>query len=422
MAEADTEGIGDTNTPEEIELRELEAAEADDDDEIEETNLDDIDDDDGNPDLDDGPRGSYLDSGDIPDNFRGLKRIITQERKMFLKNVLTVSLNKGDGPNSKTIFDNLQLTNDLRSGKNNGAKYKGVKIIITKDGRYEYSSSSDKKTTQAIEEFKATLEKAKAEHEKTAIGDTEKQFRDLGVEDLSQEEVVSILSDVEERLSNRLNELQDDALEVRRGGLTKAEVDEIIGVLSFDRTGTMSPEDQIKTLKHIEIPFWKEKLTGLEEGSVRSKQITSIVEILEIKSDIIRIRNNQKPETDLGKKLIKEEVETGDISRLRRFSKWAKENLFGLSAVLISAAGILTTILFAGRGAIRSGARATKNFASVLAKIAKKLAPVFGAVLNLIGSVLSLGAKGQAWLANNLWSLALLLAYLAYEELRKKQK
>ena len=375
--------------------------------------------------MDDGPRGSYLDSGDIPDNFRGLKRIITQERKMFLKNVLTVSLNKGDGPNSKTIFDNLQLTNDLRSKKNNGAKYKGVKIIVTKDGRYEYSSSSDKKTTQAIAEFKATLEKAKAEHEKTAIGDVEKQLEDfgsLGVDNVSQEEVVSILSNVEERLSNRLNELQDDALEVRRGGLTKAEVDELIGILSFDRTQNTSPEDQIKTLKHIEIPFWKEKLTGLEEGSVRSKQITSIVEILEIKSDIIRIRNNQKPETDLGKKLIEEEVETGDISRFKKFSKWAKENLFGLSAVLISAAGILTTILIAGRGAIRSGARATKNFASVLAKIAKKLAPVFGAVLNLIGSVLSLGAKGLAWLANNLWSLALLLAYLAYEEIRKKRK
>ena len=92
-----------------------------------------------------------------------------------------------------------------------------------------------------------------------------------------------------------------------------------------------------------------------------------------------------------------------------------------MSAVVISAAGILTTILIAGRGAIRSGARAVGSFAGVLAKIGKKLAPVFGAVLNLIGSVLSLGAKGLAWLANNLWSLTLLLAYLAYEEIRKNK-
>ena len=137
----------------------------------------------------------------------------------------------------------------------------------------------------------------------------------------------------------------------------------------------MSPEDQINTLTEFEIPFWKEKLNESEEqsqSSVRSKQITGIIEMLEIKSDVLRIRNNQKPETDLVKKLIKEEVETGD-SRFKQFSKWAKENTFGLSAVLISAAGILTTILVAGGGAIRFGARATKNFASVLAKIAKKI-------------------------------------------------
>ena len=432
MADANTGHIGD---PEEIELRELEAAEAEDreeDDEgDEETNLDEENE---NLEWDDStlvPQGSQgfspdpywgreAPQGDIPNVLRCLKRTITQDRKIFLKNALDVSLNKGDGPNSATIFDNLQLTNDLRSGKNNGAKYKGVKIIVMNDGRYEYSSNSSGKTTRVIEEFKATLEKA--EHEKTAIGDTEKQFRDFGVEDVSQEDAVLILSSIEERLSNRLAELEDDILEVRRGGLTKAEVDEIIGVLAFDRTGNMSPEDQIKTLTEVEIPFWKEKLNESEEGSVRSKQIAGIIEMLEIKSDVLRIRNNQKPETDLVKKLIKEEVQTGDISRFKKFSKWAKENTFGLSAVLISAAGILTTILIAGRGAIRSGARATKNFASVLAKIAKKSAPVFGALLNLIGSALSLGAKGLAWLANNLWALALLLAYLAYEELVKKRK
>ena len=400
--------------------------EAEDDEGDEETNLDNNE----NLEWDDdsilvpkGPQRFNPDLGDIPDDPRGLKRIFTRDRKIFLKNALDVSLNKVDGPNSTITFDNLQLTNDQRSGKNNGAKYKGVKIIVMKDGRYEYSSNSIEKTTQAIAEFKATPKKAKVEHEKTAIGDTEKQFRDISSVDLSQEDAVSILSSIEEQLSNRFTEIEDDVLEVRRGGLTKAEVDELIGVLSFDRTGNMSPEDQIKTLQtEVEIPFWKEKLNESEEGSVRKKQITGIIEMMEIKSDILRIRNNQKPETDLVKKLIKDEAETGDISRFKKFSKWAKENTFGLSAVLISAAGILTTILIAGRGAIRSGARATKNFASVLAKIAKKLAPVFGAVLNIIGSVLSLGAKGLAWLANNLWTLALLLVYLAYEELRKKYK
>ena len=426
MADAENaEGTGGPN--EEIEMEEIEGDDEGDEEGTEETNLDDDTEGDENLEWDDdsilvpkGPQGFNPDLGDIPDDPRGLKRVFTRDRKIFLKNALDVSLNKGDGLNSKILFDNLQLANDQRSGKNNGAKSKGVKIIVVKDRRYKYSSNSNEKTTQAIAEFKATLDKAKAEHGKTAIGETEKQFNDAGVDDISQEDVVSVLSSIEEQLSSRLVELEDSVLEVRRGGLTKAEVDELIGVLSFDRTGNMSPEDPIKTLTEVEIPFWKEKLNESEEGSVRKKQITGIVEMMEIKSDILRIRNNQKPETAWVKKLIKEEVETGDISRFKKFSKWARKNLFGLSVVVISTAGIPTTIIIAGRGAIRSGARATGKFVSALANIAKKLAPAFGAVLNLIGSVLSLGAKGINWLANNLWSLALLLGYVAYNEVQQK--
>ena len=349
---ADVENAEGTGGPnEEIEMEEIEGDDEGDEEGTEETNLDDDTEGDENLEWDDdsilvpkGPQGFNPDLGDIPDDPRGLKRVFTRDRKIFLKNTLDVSLNKGDGPNSKILFDNLQLTNDQRSGKNNGAKFKGVKIIVVKDGRYEYSSNSNEKTTQAIAEFKATLEKAKTEHGKTAvkrffeIGETEKQFNDAGVDDISQEDVVSVLSSIEEQLSSRLVELEDSVLEVRRGGLTKAEVDELIGVLSFDRTGNMSSEDQIKTLTEVEIPFWKEKLNESEEGNNRKKQITGIVEMMEIKSDIVRIRNNQKPETAWVKKLIKEDVETGDISRFKKFSKWARENLLGLSVVAISTA------------------------------------------------------------------------------------
>ena len=190
MADADT---GETG--EEIELKEIEESNLE-EDENEETNLDDVED----LEWDESilvPQGFNPDLGKVPDDPRGLKRIFTQDRKKFLKTALSVSLNKGDGPNSTTIFDNLQLTNDQRSGKNNGAKYKGVKIIVVKDGRYEYSTNSAEKTMQTIAEFKATLEKAKAEHEKTAIGDTEKRLEELAslsIEDVSQEDVASILS------------------------------------------------------------------------------------------------------------------------------------------------------------------------------------------------------------------------------------
>ena len=142
------------------------------------------------------------------------------------------------------------------------------------------------------------------------------------------------------------------------------------------------------------------------------------MELLKLKVDMLRIRSNQKPETGLVEKLIKTEAKIGDISRLR-FTNWARENLLGFSAIAISAAGITTTIVIAGRGAVKSGSRATKKFARGLAKVAEKVAPVLGAVLNIVEKVLTLGAKGLDWLSRNLWSLALLIVYLVYNKLSK---
>ena len=104
------------------------------------------------------PQGFNPDIEGVPETPKGLKRIFTNNRKIFLKNALNVSLNKGDGPNSTTLFDNLQLTNDQRSGKNNGAKYKGTKIIVVKDGEYTFSTSADKRTRNAVLDFKTILE------------------------------------------------------------------------------------------------------------------------------------------------------------------------------------------------------------------------------------------------------------------------
>ena len=143
--------------------------------------------------------------------------------------------------------------------------------------------------------------------------------------------------------------------------------------------------------------------------------------MMELKVDALRIKNNMKPETDFIKNSIKAESETGDISRFRRFSKWAKENLLGLSAVAISAAGIITTIVIAGRFVIEAGARGTKKFAKALAEVGKKVAPVLGAALSVIGSVLSLTAKGLDWVSKHLWSLALLIVYFLINGFRRRR-
>ena len=69
------------------------------------------------------------------------------------------------------------------------------------------------------------------------------------------------------------------------GGLTKAEVDALIRVLSFDRTQKMTPEEQIKFLTEAELPHWREKLNEakkVDKNSARTKQLTGVVEVMEL--------------------------------------------------------------------------------------------------------------------------------------------
>ena len=120
-----------------------------------------------------------------------VKRHIIHDKKQFLKDGLGITVNKGDGPSSTTLYDELKVTyskkkngktngdgpspttlyDELRTatskknGKINGALYKGKKILILKNGKMEYSTDMSK--VRYVNEFKELLKKAHAEHQKT---------------------------------------------------------------------------------------------------------------------------------------------------------------------------------------------------------------------------------------------------------------
>ena len=112
-----------------------------------------------------------------------------------------------------------------------------------------------------------------------------------------------------------------------------------------------------------------------------------------LKADEMRLRTNQRPESELAQSIVEEETNNNDLTRFERFKEWAKRNLEGISVVAISAAGIVTTIVVGARSTVKRGARATSKFAKTLKKLAEKAAPVLGALLNLAAKVLTLGAK-----------------------------
>ena len=113
--------------------------------------------------------------------------------------------------------------------------------------------------------------------------------------------------------------------------------------------------------------------------------------------------------------IVEEEAENNnDVTRFERFKEWAKRNLGGISVVAISVAGIVTTMVMGARNAVKRGARATSKFAKALKELAEKAAPVLGALLNLAAKVLTLGARAVGFLSENLWLLAVAIAYLLF--------
>ena len=109
------------------------------------------------------------------------------------------------------------------------------------------------------------------------------------------------------------------------------------------------------------------------------------------------------------------------MTRFEKFKQWAKENLLGLSAVAISVTGIITTIVMGARKALKLGSKAVGNLAKAIANIGKNFGAVTSAILNLISQI-SWGAKGIAFLAKNLWILAIAITYFLYEEYKEYKK
>ena len=66
-----------------------------------------------------------------------MRRSYTEDKKNLLRE-MRININKGDGPFAKTVFEKLKVTVN-RKGKMNGAEFDGVRIIVQKGKKLEYT-------------------------------------------------------------------------------------------------------------------------------------------------------------------------------------------------------------------------------------------------------------------------------------------
>ena len=104
--------------------------------------------------------------------------------------------------------------------------------------------------------------------------------------------------------------------------------------------------------------------------------------------------------------MIEEATDADDLTRFERFKKWARENIVWRSAVAISVAGIITTVVMGARNAVKKGGRALGKFAKAVSKMGKKLGPLLSALGTLLSKIILTGSQGLLWLSQNLWVLA----------------
>ena len=74
------------------------------------------------------------------------------------------------------------------------------------------------------------------------------------------------------------------------------------------------------------------------------------------------------------------------------------------------------------RNVEKKGASASSKLAKTLGKIAEKPASILGALLNLAAGVLKLGVKAVGFLSENLWLLAVMIAYALYDQRGRRGK
>ena len=186
--------------------------------------------------------------GEIPNPRRDagvMGRAYTEDMKNLLRE-LNINIRKGDGPNAKSLFEKLKLTVN-RKGKVNGAEFDGVKIIILKGKKLDFTENV--KFKSKVDEFQALAREAKKEHEKTAVGFMKETVPDVPVDDNLAE---SVLRDSIERLEEEISERSDEII----AGLTENEIREFRGILDVrlptleqQREGGITVENRIDALK-----------------------------------------------------------------------------------------------------------------------------------------------------------------------------
>ena len=325
--------------------------------------------------------------------------------KRFSK-IFLMYIEKKNGHNSESILENTRFQN-AKDGRFT-IEFKGKRIGWIERDRSV--SLFEKKNKKLVNEFLNSMDGAVREYQQTPES-LVKNLPDYAVED--------ILNTSVERISERISDEVDNLTAT----LTEQELREFAGVLNpkgptaevrikaleaqADHWKAVRKETESKAARVVE----KGSPNEVEKAKLELSKLESLEKTAKLQADFERLKNNEKPIHDETLDIINDEVRENDLSKLERFKQWARENLIGFSAIAISIAGIITTVVIAGRKAVKETAKGVGKVAKALFNLGKKLGPLIAPILNILATAVSWGVKGLEFLSKNLWLLVIILLW-----------
>jgi hypothetical protein len=314
-----------------------------------------------------------------------------------------------DGQNSREFISRLDITKHKLT-------FDGT-VIGYIDTSGAFRMSRNKKSAGSMTQFKKLYEKALIKHKKGVRSVVEEETGG----DMLEENAEEIYEDAEEEFHrdvvNASDKLAEQAERLEsEGKITEQERKEFAGI-----TAPKGPPKG--RIKHIDI-IMKERKSNIEkETDDDRRQITQrAVNVAEQAIDDARLEMGQVPRSEEGKHRYRKIVRDNTRTKFERFRVWAKENMGALAAIAISIAGIITTVVVAGKKTITGAANGLGAAGKALAKFAKAALPILVPILNMLSTILGWGAKGLAFLAQNLRIVAIVITGAIFRYLQNRRK
>jgi hypothetical protein len=347
---------------------------------------------------------------------QAVARVIKGKEKLLLdpKNKYVRELIKRSSV--KTLKDGTEV---LMFRSEQGIEKGGTQIMKRgKTSELVYSKNSP-----ALREYKDLLKKVKEIHtDSDTGGESNPDVSDI-ISTLKESMARFALGDEEEISREEYNSSEEYAsrenielidMSARLGdlpGLTMAENNELRGVLNPPEGSNLEARTGQNGALQIQAAYFNKVIGETVE------LVGSVEGVTEYNTLIERIDSlKEARDRTLEQRAVEEarEEQLKDISRSRRFIDWVGKEKVGLAGLAVSTAGLVTALLIHARGAVVIAAKATGKVSKALAELAKKAGPILLPILIALATALKYGAQGVAWIASNLWVLAVVIAATIY--------